>query len=121
MKTRIKEIRKAKGITQKELARRLGITAGALSQIEREDNNIKGDTLLKIARALDCSMYDLLGNNLDAYIDDEIYRIENETIQKINTEYMRKLSIPALQLNDLGRKLLLDNAESMAKNEELTK
>ena len=60
MKARIKEIRKSKGITQKELAARLGVVPSAVSQFENSDNNIKIETLEKIAKALDCSIVDLI-------------------------------------------------------------
>ena len=59
MKTRIKEVRKSKGITQKELAARLGVFPSAVSQFESSEN-IKAETLEKIAAALNCSIVDLI-------------------------------------------------------------
>ena len=112
MKTKIKEIRKAKGITQKELARRLNIAPSALSQIESDNNNIKSSTLHKIAAALDCSIHDLIGD----YLDENI----NAAINEINKKYTDKLNAAALQLNGRGRKILLDQAETMAKNKDYT-
>ena len=55
----IAKVRKAKGISQKELAERLNITAPSLSQIEHGDNP-KFRTLVKIAQALDCGIVELI-------------------------------------------------------------
>lgn len=60
MKTRIKEVRKSKGLTQKELGKLLGVSASAVSQFESDNANIKTDTLSKIAEALDCHVMPLL-------------------------------------------------------------
>lgn len=77
MKTKIKEIRKAKGISQKELAERLHMSPAALSQIERPENNTQLATLERIAAALDCSVLDL---------------IDKETFESANDEDKAKIS-----------------------------
>ncbi len=57
LKNRIQQLCKEKGIRQKELAERIGITRATFS------DNIRGDmrlsTVEKIAKALDVSMSDL--------------------------------------------------------------
>lgn len=59
MKTRIKEVRKSKGLTQKELGKLLGVSASAISQFENGDN-VTVDTIEKVAEALDCPVMLLL-------------------------------------------------------------
>ena len=49
----IRQERKNKGITQDELARRLGITRSAVGQFEKKDSNFRYETLKKIADAMD--------------------------------------------------------------------
>jgi len=49
---RVKELLKEKGMTAKELAARIGITEGALSQQLKEGANPSLQTLAKIATAL---------------------------------------------------------------------
>lgn len=56
----IKEVRKRKGMTQKELAQRLGVTASAVSQYEKPGANLTQETLQKIAAALDCRVNELM-------------------------------------------------------------
>lgn len=57
---RIKYIRKASGLTQKQLAEKLGMTQAAIVQFESEKSNPKIDTLQKIADALNVSVADFL-------------------------------------------------------------
>ena len=57
---RIKHIRKESGVTQKQLAEKLGMTQAAIVQFESEKSNPKIDTLKKIANALNVSVTDFL-------------------------------------------------------------
>lgn len=56
---RIKEILKEKGITSKELATKLGVTSGAISQYISENGNPNLKTLEKIATALNVPIQEL--------------------------------------------------------------
>lgn len=138
MKNRIKEIREYKGITQKELAQKIGVTRQAISSMENSDSLTQA-TLIKISNALDTPLYYLIfedfelpqnvenetkSNQQHKMLQDRLYeQIDRyyKDLETADTAYIKKLSIPALKLNDLGRKLLLDNAEALAANEELTK
>lgn len=57
----IKQLRESKEITQMELARRIGMSKGNLSQIEKGSIGISQDNLKKIAEVLECSVGQLLG------------------------------------------------------------
>lgn len=59
--TRIRERRRALGITQVELARRIGISASYLNLIERNKRGIAGALLLRAAAALELGIDDLDG------------------------------------------------------------
>ena len=52
---RIKKARKIKGITQNELAIKLGVTQGMIGQYEKNKRNPKIETINKIANALGVS------------------------------------------------------------------
>lgn len=57
---KIKEIRIKKGITQSELAEKLRITQGAVSQWEQGLSTPKADKLIEVATVLGCSVDELL-------------------------------------------------------------
>lgn len=54
--------RKARGLTQEELAYRADTTASVLGLIERGQDNFTIDTLSRILNALDVSIDDILEN-----------------------------------------------------------
>ena len=56
----IKKLREEKGITQAELATRLGITQSAVAQWEKGITKPAIDKLLKIAEYLGCTVDELL-------------------------------------------------------------
>lgn len=65
---RIKELLKSKGMTAKELAGKLGISEGALSQSIKEGANPNLQTLMKIASALEVSVSELFDAPKDGVI-----------------------------------------------------
>lgn len=66
---RIKQVRIKVGMTQAELAKRLGVTPQAISQYERGIKKPKIGTLRKIATALNCNVGDLDNSLPTIYVD----------------------------------------------------
>ena len=60
IKNRIAKMREKAGVTQKELARRLKVRQSTISRMERENANLTLTTLKKVAKALDCSVHQLI-------------------------------------------------------------
>lgn len=58
----LKLARRAKKMTQAQVAQHIGITQGGYSQWERGDINIDGTSLNRLANLFDCSVDYLLGN-----------------------------------------------------------
>jgi len=74
---KIVEIRKEKGISQKELAKRLGVSPVMVAHWEKGRRKPKADTLKKIADALEVPLSRLYALDPDAvYLDSEITFIE---------------------------------------------
>lgn len=74
----IKAARKKAGLTQKELADRLGITNSTISAFERDKTNMKQSTLLKICDALDISLMELKAVNYE--------KVNSSTVKDITSE-----------------------------------
>lgn len=60
LENRIVKARKARGISQKELARRLKVKPSTVSRLERKSTRPRLDTLKRVAKALRCSVHDLI-------------------------------------------------------------
>ena len=65
----LKNARVGAGMTQAELARRLGVTPQTVSQYERGRINPKFETLKRIADAMDVSVDSLLDESMRAQIE----------------------------------------------------
>ena len=69
-RSRIREQREAAGLNQRELARRAGLTPEYLNVLERQGRQPGVGTLLRVARALDVGLDDLI----DVVEDDRLWR-----------------------------------------------
>lgn len=56
----IKKIRKEKGLTQKQLGKKLGISQAAIGQFESNKTNPKMETLRRIANALEVDLWEIV-------------------------------------------------------------
>lgn len=58
---RIRDIRKQRGLTMKELGQKIGVTESAIGMYETEKRKPNYQVLLQIAEVLDTTVLDLLG------------------------------------------------------------
>ena len=91
----IRQERKNKGITQDELARRLGITRSAVGQFEKKDSNFRYETLKKIADAMDIPVYKLSLN------EGERIKAVRESIGLTQKELGEKVGLSAENIADI--------------------
>ena len=59
---RVRELRKAAGMSQAELARAAGISQPAISQVENDTRPMTVDWMRTFARIFDCTPADILGD-----------------------------------------------------------
>jgi XRE family aerobic/anaerobic benzoate catabolism transcriptional regulator len=59
----LRAIRLGKGLSQKALSDATGLTVRYLSKLENSDPNVTLGVLEKLAKALECSVFDLLGES----------------------------------------------------------
>lgn len=108
MKNRIREIRKALGITMKELGEKIDVAESTISQYETGKRQPDNETLLKLGEALDVSVGFLLGaepreGDKVITMDDFTYAMQNEgkTLTEMDKQILLSM---AKQLNDARRK-----------------
>jgi transcriptional regulator with XRE-family HTH domain len=98
---RIKKVRKQKGMTQKELADKLGITNNSLSRYEIGERQPPVDMLEKIANALGVQMWELLyDGNIE--FNNNVEKDITEMTPEEQAEVFKKLPEA---LNDTTKKL----------------
>ncbi len=89
---KITRVRKAKGITQAELAERCGTTQQQIARIENGSVDPRLSTLRRVADALDCELPDLLFTRREFLSE----------IREVADSQPRKLAdLPILELNSL--------------------
>lgn len=68
LQTRIRYFRKARGLTQTELAESLGTTAATVSRLETADMTLSTGWLERIAQALDVGVTDLISSGRESLV-----------------------------------------------------
>jgi transcriptional regulator with XRE-family HTH domain len=117
MGNRIKEVRKSKGITQKELAEKLGVTPQAVSQFEKTDSaKFNVSTLQNIAAALDCTINDLVDSELYSEISGIKELIDDPRDKRLMTYLLQKSS----KLNRMGYDALANYLDLLVNAERYT-
>lgn len=143
---KLKEERKKKGISQKELGQKLGVSQAMIAQYEKGDRTPKIETIKKIAKALEVEAIVLMGyrnknsNIIDlfcggaAYSDisvDEILEkldlTENDldvlkkSIKSNQEGTEKELLINYRKLNNKGQEKAVEQVEMLTKIDEYTK
>lgn len=93
---RIKEIRKARGLSQEDLAERVGIEAKHLSRIEVGGSYPSLDRLAKLAKALNVEMKDFFEFAHESRNSSELREVLN-SLMKEATEEQLKIAIKVLR------------------------
>ena len=81
---RVARIRKEKGITQVEMAKRLGVTQPMVSRIEKGELRLNGEVIVKVAKLLQVSTDELLGVKAIKNSQPEISRRWLRRLKKIS-------------------------------------
>lgn len=79
---RLKEARRKAGLTQLELSMRSGVSQNMIAYIEKGDRNPALRTVIRLCRAMDVKMSDILSEieNEASFESDEKERIKNQII-----------------------------------------
>jgi len=82
---RIAKLRKERGFTQVELAKKLKAPQSIISRYERGELRLHGDLLIKLAKVLEVTPNDLLGIDSDSKATEAIPRQWLKRLQKIKS------------------------------------
>ena len=95
---RIKELRKARGMTQKELAKKTSLSIASIQGYEQKKYKPKLNTIAKIAVALDVLLLDLVDTD-DPILQNEITAINIPDLNYINSVLRSTRSQNIYELN----------------------
>ena len=99
MGTRIREMRKAAGMSQEQLAELLCTKKATISAYENDRNDIKSSIVLEIAKALGCTgSYLLEGKqegDVDARIIEILVKLRNDRVKEIALRQLQALALLA--------------------------
>lgn len=68
--SRIKQLRRAKGLSQEELSEKIGMSSKYLSSIERGNENPTLDTFIKLAQSLGVDIFELFNYSQELALKD---------------------------------------------------
>lgn len=98
---RMQALRKAKGLTQEELAEEVGISDKYLSSIECGQENPTLDTLLKLAGALDAPIWEFFQIQDTALTPEDRSRMAREMLKRASP---KQVSMVIRLLREIGIK-----------------
>jgi transcriptional regulator with XRE-family HTH domain len=97
---RISELRKAKGLSQEDLAKSLKMSRPSLAQLELGNRTVDILELQKLSEILNFSIDDFMSANFNTVQDLE------EKTEKKNKKVEERISVPSLQVNKFKNVLL---------------
>ena len=121
MNTRLKELRKELKLTQSEFGEKLGITAAAISDIEKGRRNLTDRNINLICEKFYVSEEWLREGSGDIFVpqlpEDEFSRLLSE-IEEGNDDQLKTTIKMFVQLDEKGRKIVLDLITSLLENQK---
>lgn len=111
IKDNIRKIRKARRLTQEEMAHSLGISVTAYRDIEKGNTSILNCNLHRIASLLDTPTEEIVLGYRPS-------QIEGTDLKEIQAEYSGKIDILERRINDL-EKLVKAQEESLSNKNEI--
>ncbi len=104
---RIRELRKNSGMTQQQLAQKLGISNSAVGMYEQGRREPDGEMLLRLCKVFDVSADELLGKDRKrSFVSSELNDVFDEFTKILTTQ--QGLMFDGVPLNEDDRKKIVD-------------
>ena len=113
IKNNIRNLRKARKITQEEMAHRLGISVTAYRDFEKGGTSIVNGNVMKLANLLDTSTEELVLGYRPS-------QIEGKVLEDVHKEYGSRITTLDKRISDL-EKLVESLQETIASKNEIIK
>ena len=113
IKNNIRKLRKARKITQEEMAHRLGISVTAYRDFEKGGTSIVNGNVMKLANLLETSTEELVLGYRQS-------QIEGEVLEDVHKEYGSRITTLDKRISDL-EKLVESLQETIASKNEIIK
>ena len=110
IKNNIRKIRKARKLTQEEMAHNLGISVTAYRDIEKGTTSILNSNLTRIASLLDTPTEEIVLGYRPA-------QIEGKNLKEVQEEYSGKINILERRIADLEKLVKVQDENISSKNE----
>ncbi len=101
---RVKEMRGLRGLSQKQVAEKLGLKRSTISQIESGDRKINADELLKLSRIFKVSPNNLL--NLEKEPEVVLQESEEKEHIEVKSEQRERINVPQKNLEKFKEVLI---------------
>lgn len=112
----IKKFRQEKGLSQKELGERLGVSQQMIGQYESPNSNLKLDTVKRIADALEISLNEILSFE-DGF---KLWKKEKEDARINNPPLLETLQLgDALLVTDITEQKLISDFRQLNDNGQM--
>lgn len=119
--TKIKEIRKQKGLTQKQLGDLCGIADSNIRKYENGKQNPKIETLQKIAEVLGCEIFDLIEVPFEPFTNSDSFKPHPDKNNILNDVYTADLLDTFNRLNLAGKQCAVSQVQLVASIPEYQK
>ena len=110
IKNNIRKIRKARKLTQEDMAHKLGISLTAYRDIEKGNTSILNSNLLKIASLLDTPTEEIVLGYCPT-------QAEGRDIREVQAEYSGRINILEKRIADLEKLVRVQEESISSKNE----
>lgn len=118
MKNNLGEIRNRRGITQEEMARRLGVKKRTYGAWERDEREFNAEQLLQCAIVLDCSCDEILMHEMPPCYESEREGELHRTYISVSSDE-RHVIDAYRSSSDEAKGIMLDMADSAIRSSEM--
>ncbi len=101
--SRIKQLRELKGLSQKDVARKLGVNRASISQIESGDRKVSAEELLKLSKLFNLTPNNLLNLEKEPEV---ILKESKEEKKEIKPEKGERIAVPQKNLEKFKEVLI---------------